>query len=115
MSCHTFAATALIACMLGAPMTAQEVRFGVQGGLAFPTGDLTDTASTGVQIGAHALWAFGRGHGLMARVEIQAGPFRLVSLMSSEAADELGLEPGVLAVAAVASTSVVVETTRRPR
>jgi len=35
--------------------------------------------------------------------------------MSSEAADELGLEPGVLAVAAVASTSVVVETTRRQR
>ena len=53
--------------------------------------------------------------GLMARVEIQAGPFRLVSLMSTEAADELGLEPGVLAVAAVASTSVVVETTRRQR
>ena len=53
--------------------------------------------------------------GLMARVEIQAGPFRLVSLMSSEAVDVLGLEPGVLAVAAVASTSVVVETTRRQR
>jgi len=53
--------------------------------------------------------------GLMARVEIQAGPFRLVSIMTSEAADELGLEPGVLAVAAVASTNVVVETTRRSR
>ncbi len=33
--------------------------------------------------------------GLMAQVEIQAGPFRLVSVMSREAADELGLEPGV--------------------
>jgi len=53
--------------------------------------------------------------GLMARVEIQAGPFRLVSVMTSEAADELALEPGVLAVAAVASTNVVVETTRRSR
>ena len=53
--------------------------------------------------------------GLMARVEIQAGPFRLVSVMTSEAADELGLEPGVLAVAAVASTNVVVETTRPAR
>ncbi len=47
--------------------------------------------------------------GLMAQVEIQAGPFRLVSLMSREAADELGLEPGVLAVASVKSTNVVVE------
>ena len=49
--------------------------------------------------------------GVMAQVEIQAGPFRLVSLMSREAADELGLEPGVLAIASVKSTNVVVETT----
>ena len=53
--------------------------------------------------------------GVMAQVEIQAGPFRLVSLMTREAADELGLEPGVLAVASVKSTNVVVETTRRVR
>jgi molybdopterin-binding protein len=46
---------------------------------------------------------------VMAQVEMQAGPFRVVSLMSREAADELGLEPGVVAVAAVKSTSVVVE------
>ena len=46
---------------------------------------------------------------VMAQVELQAGPFRVVSLMSREAADELGLEPGVLAVAAVKSTNVVVE------
>jgi molybdopterin-binding protein len=46
---------------------------------------------------------------VMAQVEMQAGPFRVVSLMSREAADDLGLEPGVLAVAAVKSTSVVVE------
>jgi molybdopterin-binding protein len=46
---------------------------------------------------------------VMAQVEIQAGPHRFVSLMSREAADELKLEPGVLAVAAVKSTSVVVE------
>jgi molybdopterin-binding protein len=50
--------------------------------------------------------------GLMAQVELQAGPFRLVSLMSREAADELGLEPGVLAVATVKATTVVVETPR---
>ena len=46
---------------------------------------------------------------VMAQVEMQAGPFRVVSLMSREAADELGLEVGVLAVASVKSTHVVVE------
>ena len=51
---------------------------------------------------------------VMAQVEIQAGPFRVVSLMSSEAATELGLEPGVLAVASVKSTNVVVEVPRLP-
>ncbi|MEA2827188.1 MAG: hypothetical protein QOG43_1627 [Actinomycetota bacterium] len=44
-----------------------------------------------------------------AQVEIQAGPHRVVSLMTREAADELGLAPGVMAVAAVKSTNVVVE------
>ncbi|GAA0256643.1 TOBE domain-containing protein [Cryptosporangium japonicum] len=52
--------------------------------------------------------------GVMAQVEIQAGPHRVVSLMSRESADELGLEPGVLAVAAVKSTNVVVEVPRHP-
>ena len=47
---------------------------------------------------------------VMAQVEIQCGPHRVVSLMSSEAARELGLEPGVLAVAVIKSTNVVVET-----
>src|SRR5882757_7559947 len=47
--------------------------------------------------------------GVMAQVEMQAGPFRVVSLMSREAADELNLEPGVLAVASIKSTHVVVE------
>ncbi len=46
---------------------------------------------------------------VMAQVEIQAGPFRVVSLMSREAADELELAPGVAAVASVKSTNVVVE------
>jgi molybdopterin-binding protein len=46
---------------------------------------------------------------VMAQVEIQAGPHRFVSLLSREAADELGLEPGVPAVAAVKATSVSVE------
>jgi molybdopterin-binding protein len=46
---------------------------------------------------------------VMAQVEIQAGPFRVVSLMSREAADELGLEPGVRAVATVKATQVSVD------
>ena len=50
---------------------------------------------------------------VMAQVEMQAGPFRLVSLMSREAADELELEAGVLAAAVVKSTNVVVETVGR--
>ena len=44
-----------------------------------------------------------------AQVEIMAGPHRVVSLMTREAADELGLVPGSLAVAAVKATNVVVE------
>jgi molybdopterin-binding protein len=44
-----------------------------------------------------------------AQVEIQAGPHRIVSLMTREAADELGLAPGVMAVAAVKSTNVIIE------
>jgi molybdopterin-binding protein len=46
---------------------------------------------------------------VMAQVELQCGPYRVVSLMSREAADDLGLEPGVRAIAAVKSTNVVVE------
>lgn len=48
--------------------------------------------------------------GVMAHVEIQAGPHRVVSLMSREAADDLGLEIGAPATAIVKSTNVVVET-----
>jgi molybdopterin-binding protein len=47
--------------------------------------------------------------GVMAQVELQAGPFRIVSLMSREAADELDLEVGSVAVASIKSTNVVVE------
>ncbi|ATE53542.1 TOBE domain-containing protein [Actinosynnema pretiosum] len=47
--------------------------------------------------------------GVMAQVEMQAGPFRVVSLMSSDSAEELGLEVGSVAVASIKSTHVVVE------
>lgn len=50
-----------------------------------------------------------RKDGLMAQVEMQAGRFRVVSLMSREAADELGLEVGSVAVASIKSTHVVIE------
>ena len=46
---------------------------------------------------------------VMAQVELICGPYRLVSLMSAEAATELGLEPGVTAIASVKSTNVIVE------
>ena len=46
---------------------------------------------------------------VMAQVDIQAGPFRLVSLMSREAVDELGLQVGSPATAVIKSTTVVVE------
>ena len=48
--------------------------------------------------------------GVMAQVELQCGPHTVVSLMSSEAARDLGLEPGQLAVAVVKATTVIVET-----
>ncbi|GIF17990.1 molybdopterin-binding protein [Actinoplanes tereljensis] len=46
---------------------------------------------------------------VMAQVDIQAGPFRVVSLMSREALDEMALEVGSTAVAVIKSTTVVVE------
>ena len=50
-----------------------------------------------------------RVEGLVAQVEIQAGRHRIVSLLTAEAVDDLGLEPGMVATASVKATSVVVE------
>lgn len=47
--------------------------------------------------------------GLLAQVELEAGPFRIVSVITSEAAEELGLEPGSPATAVVKATSIMVE------
>jgi molybdopterin-binding protein len=52
---------------------------------------------------------------VMAQVEIAAGPFRVVSLMSRDAADELALEVGAVAYAVIKSTNVVVEIPDHPR
>ena len=46
----------------------------------------------------------------MAQVELQCGPFRVVSLMCSEAVRDLGLELGSVAIAAIKSTNVIIET-----
>lgn len=47
---------------------------------------------------------------VMAEVEMQCGPFTVVSLMSSASATQLGLEPGAVAVAVVKATNVIIET-----
>lgn len=49
---------------------------------------------------------------VISQVELQCGPHRMVSLMSTEAVRELGLEVGALAVAVVKATMVIVETPR---
>lgn len=51
---------------------------------------------------------------VMSQVELQCGPHRMVSLMSTEAVRDLGLEPGSLAVAVVKSTMVIVEVPKEP-
>lgn len=50
-----------------------------------------------------------RKDAIMAQVSIQAGPHRVVSLLSTEAVEELALEVGSVAVAVVKSTSVLIE------
>ncbi|MHA7276864.1 TOBE domain-containing protein [Arthrobacter sp. Hz1] len=50
---------------------------------------------------------------VMAQVELQCGPHRVVSLMSAEAVRDLALEPGSVAVAVVKATTVIVETPGR--
>jgi molybdopterin-binding protein len=47
--------------------------------------------------------------GVMAKVELACGDYRIVSLMSREAADELQLEPGREATAVVKATTVIIE------
>jgi molybdopterin-binding protein len=46
---------------------------------------------------------------VMAQVELQAGPYRIVALVSREAVDDMGLAPGVMAAAVVKSTNVSIE------
>jgi molybdopterin-binding protein len=50
-----------------------------------------------------------KGEGLLAQVELEAGPFRVVAVVTREAVEELGLEPGRTATAIVKATSVMLE------
>lgn len=50
-----------------------------------------------------------RVEGLLAQVELEAGPFRVISVVTSEAVEELGLRPGMTATALVKATSVLLE------
>src|ERR1044071_5908341 len=50
-----------------------------------------------------------RGDGVMAQVDMACGPFRVVSLMSREAVDDLDLKPGMAATAVIKATNVIVE------
>ena len=50
-----------------------------------------------------------RVEGLLAQVELEAGPFRVVSVVTREAVEELGLRPGMTATALVKATSVLLE------
>lgn len=47
---------------------------------------------------------------VMSEVQMQCGPFTVVSLMSTESVQQLGLQPGVIAVAVVKATTVIVDT-----
>jgi len=53
--------------------------------------------------------------GVMAQVDIQAGPHRVVSLLSAEAVRELSLQPGSLATAVIKATNVIVDAPRQVR
>jgi molybdopterin-binding protein len=50
-----------------------------------------------------------KADGLLAQVELEAGPFRVVSVVTREAVDQLGLKPGAPATAIVKATSVLLE------
>ncbi|WP_306598694.1 outer membrane beta-barrel protein [Geothrix sp. 21YS21S-2] len=70
MRSNLFTLPILLTCLAGGSLAAQDFRLGVQGGLVLPSGDLSDSASLGLQVGGHARWDFGRGHGLMARADL---------------------------------------------
>ncbi|MBO9624911.1 MAG: TOBE domain-containing protein [Microbacterium sp.] len=89
----------------GAELAAQAQRLAGEAADADPVRRSARNRFTGLVTGVEI-------DGLMAQVEIQSGPHRVVSLMSAEAARELELEVGSKATAVVKATMVVVETER---
>jgi molybdopterin-binding protein len=77
--------------------------------LGLPLSDTFPTAKTSARNHFTGIITAVTRDGVMAQVDLQAGPFRVVSLMSREAADELGLEPGMLASATTKATHITIE------
>ena len=80
--------------------------------------ELANIPPNGAQTASHRVSARNHLRGIvtevkrdsvMAQVEMCCGPYRIVSLMSREAADSLRLDPGVVAVASIKATNVIVE------
>jgi molybdopterin-binding protein len=67
------------------------------------------SGSTGARNRLHGIVLAVRRDGVMAQIDLQCGPHRIVSLMSREAADQLDLKPGDAATAVMKATTVVVE------
>ena len=60
----------LPAMLVAGSLAAASPELGVQGALAVPTADLSDSAGLGIQGGANARWNFGAGHGIMGRADL---------------------------------------------
>jgi molybdopterin-binding protein len=67
------------------------------------------SGSTSARNRLHGIVLAVRRDGVMAQIDLQCGPHRIVSLMSREAADQLDLKPGDSATAVMKATTVVVE------
>ena len=72
-------------------------------------GDPTGPSGTSARNAFHGIVTRVLRGDVVSQVEVQSGPHRLVSMMTTESVDDLGLEPGVPARASVKSTHVVVE------
>lgn len=101
------------------PARTDDGHAGIEGvELARLARDVAEIPSDGSAVASHRVSARNHLRGIvtavkrdtvMAQVEMCCGPYRVVSLMSREAADALSLDPGVVAVASIKATNVVVE------
>lgn len=101
------------------PARTSDGHAGIEGvALANLARAVADIPADGSQVASHRVSARNHLRGIvtdvkrdtvMAQVEMCCGPYRVVSLMSREAADALGLDTGVVAVASIKATNVVVE------